>query len=101
MYYDLFDTQMFFFLRGLNSSRNHIPTLLYVYITMQVGSCGTESLKWKKNIAKLLIGPEYKQNRTPYHDHHISVWLQIHLLKKEILASDNVFGDNFLLDNAN
>lgn len=60
-----------FFLRGLNSPRYHIPTLLYVYITMQVGSCGTESFKGKKKIAKLFIGPEYKQNRTPYHDHHI------------------------------
>lgn len=40
-----------------------------------------------KNVAKLLIGPEYKQNVLSCHDHHISVWLQIHLLKKEILAS--------------
>lgn len=48
-----------FFLRGLNSSCYHIPTLLYVYITMQVGPYGTQSFKGKK-IAKSLIGPEYK-----------------------------------------
>ena len=40
---------------------------------MQVGPYETENFDGKKNIAKLLIGPEYKQNSEPCHDHHISV----------------------------